>query len=420
LSRATLVVYEEFRLLNKKIIDSVISPFLITRQAQFLMKQEYAHLREEPVEIYISSAYLRSHWIWKHIKLATATMYKKSEAIVFATDYSVTLKHGIRTFRQLKMEKKKLDSMTFAMEYENKMLGTSEKAYFDYDLISPNQTIKKAFYPRKHVDVIDRKKNPYTIKKNEGEIRILACDINTVEGDANDNSAFTCIRAIPVKNGYERHVVYIEAHNGGHTTKQCIRIKQLFNDFEADYLVIDAQQAGISFIDELMKIQYDEQRDMEHEPWTYLNDEVKEASRFIMPNAKKVIFPIKATASLNHDIAKTMRDTFLKHQIKLLIGSNEGREFLEDTIKEYYSSTVIETKVEFEKPYLDTDMLINEMVNLSYEIMENSKLIRLKEPKGGRKDRYTSLSYGNYFIHLMEKDLYEEDDDNYDFGFFLN
>ena len=39
------------------------------------------------------------------------------------------------------------------------------------------------------------------------------------------------------------------------------------------------------------------------------------------------------------------------------------------------------------------------------ERVEHPKFIKLKEQPGKRKDRYTSLAYGNYYISLLEKDL---------------
>jgi hypothetical protein len=62
--------------------------------------------------------------------------------------------------------------------------------------------------------------------------------------------------------------------------------------------------------------------------------------------------------------------------------------------------------------YFNTTRLIHEMINLDAEI--RSGLIRLTEPSGHRKDRYSSLSYGLYYIKQMEFDLRtqrEEEDD---------
>jgi len=43
------------------------------------------------------------------------------------------------------------------------------------------------------------------------------------------------------------------------------------------------------------------------------------------------------------------------------------------------------------------------MVNLEYETKNG--VIRLKEKASNRKDRYSSLSYGNYFATVLERKL---------------
>lgn len=54
-------------------------------------------------------------------------------------------------------------------------------------------------------------------------------------------------------------------------------------------------------------------------------------------------------------------------------------------------------------PYVHTHALIDEMVNLEKEV--NNNTIKLKEQSGKRKDRYSSLSYGNYFVKTLERNL---------------
>lgn len=415
--RATTMIYEEFRMIKKEIIDSVLSPFLFVRQAPYLKNPKYSHLKEEPIEIYISSAWMKQHWMWKHIKLAVKSMYENFDSLLIGFDYAITLKHGIRTKKQLEKEKKKMGATTFAIEYENIMLGETENAYYTYDLLKKNQTLKKAFYPRKHIDVIEKRKNKFDIPKKPGEIRIVPVDIAMISGSQNDNTAIGCIRALPVKNYYERQLCYMESMNGGNTTEQAIRIKQIFSDFNADYLVLDTQNSGISVFDELGKVLYDEERDLEYEPWTCFNDE-KTAERIKNPNALPVVYSIKAYSSLNHQIHKYMKDALERGKFKLLINSIEAEDFL-DKIKEYSTGDGI-TQANFLLPYVQIEALINEMVNLSYEINKNSNTIKLIEPRNARKDRYTSVSYGNYFIQQLELDLESQSQSDYDFTFFYN
>ena len=98
---------------------------------------------------------------------------------------------------------------------------------------------------------------------------------------------------ITVKRGYRRQVVYMESVHGGETTKQAIRIKQLYTDFNADYCVLDGRNAGISVYDMLAKVLFDEERNIEYKPWKCMNDE-KVANRIQIAGAEENVYVIKA------------------------------------------------------------------------------------------------------------------------------
>ncbi len=410
-ARATVNIYEEFRMIKKEIVDSVLSPFLIVRPTPYLKNPIYAHLQEEPIEIYISSAWFRNHWMWDIMRFATKSMYNAKDALIIGFDYSITLKHGIRTRKQLRKERKKMDATTYAMEYQNLMIGSGENAYYTFDLINKAQKIKKAFYPRKNLDVIENKKNKHDIPKQKGEIRVVSCDIAMVinKSGRNDNTAIVCMRALPFKDYYERQVVYIEAFNGGNTTEQAVRIKQIYYDFNSDYLVLDAANSGLNVADELGKILYDDSRDCEYPSWKSFNDE-NTANRIKIKDSQEVIYSIKADASFNHEVHLNMKDVLEKGKLKLLINSVESKDYLE-TKKEYINASP-EEKVSFDLPYINNDLMINEMINLSYEINKNTNKLKLVEPRNGTKDRYISMGYCNLFVKMLEQDLYIDEDES--------
>lgn len=72
-------------------LDSILVPTEINRPTPYSTKPEYSHLIEEPREIYMSSAYYKSHWMWRLIKQSVVDMYK-GKAIFFAMDLALTLK----------------------------------------------------------------------------------------------------------------------------------------------------------------------------------------------------------------------------------------------------------------------------------------------------------------------------------------
>lgn len=432
--RATVNIYEEFRVIDKEVIDRVLSPFLVIRQVPFIQKHsDYASLVEEPKEIYISSAWYRSHWMWGLIKLFTKSMITNDDAIVVAMDYSIALKHTIKTRNFLIRERKKLDTVSWQIEYENYMIAENTNAYFTYEMLNKNRVLKRPFYPRRNVDVASRVKNKYILPKQEGEVRVVSCDIAPEGGSGNDNSIFTCIRLLPeskeykssdvsgdhvaVKQGYRRQVVYLEAQTEFETSKQAIRIKQLFTDFDADYCVLDTRNAGVSIYDSLAKVLYDEERNVEYPPWTCMNDKDL-AARCVIAGQRPVLFSIKASLKMNSEIAVCMRTTLQNKMCELLINQQEGIEEIQRYVPEYATADV-DTQLFYERPYLETSALINEMIALEYTLMGQTNAIKIEERSGMCKDRYTSLSYGNYFAELLEKDLFADNSD-YEFLTLVN
>lgn len=420
--RATVMIYEEFRMIVKNIIDTVLSPFLYARQVPFMQYEEYDALLEEPREVYISSAWYRNHWMWGTIKTFVKDMLGKDSSVVIAMDYSIALKHKIKTRNFLIKERKKLDAIAWAIEYENQMIAENAHAYFTYDMLNKNRVLKRPFYPRKNDDVLSHVKNKYAIPKQKGEIRIISCDIASEGGTGNDNSVFSCIRALPeskeykrsdtggdhieVQQGYRRQVVYMEAQDEFETIKQAIRIKQLFADFEADYCVLDTRNAGIAIFDALAKVLYDEERNVEYTPWTCMNDD-RLKTRIVITGQEEVVFSVKAQLDTNSKIAVCMRNTLENGMIELMINNQEGIEEIQRIVPEYATADV-DTQIYYERPFHETSALVNEMIGLEYTVMNQTGLIRIEEKAGARKDRYTSVSYGNYFVELLEKDLFSD------------
>ena len=443
--RSTVLIFEEFKRIPKYIVDKVLKPFQMTRPSQFRTNEEcekygvkykeHDEFLEEAVNIYISSAAPTSHWMGKLLKDTVSSKYGDNSACMLATDYSIALKHAIKTRAQLIEAKRSTDPITWREEYENEMLREGANSYFTYGLLTKNQTNKKAFYPRRYEDVRNKHKNPYSIPKQPGEIRILACDMAFIErSNKNDNSCFTCIRALPesmtytsenidgkvveVKNGYRRIVPYIEANPGSDVDKQAIRIKQLYYDFEADYCILDTRNGGILTYDRLAKILYDESRDCEYPAWRCMNDK-DIAKRVNVAGAVENVFTINASQKLNNDIAIALRGTLESHMIDLLVNLDEAKDILESHIPEYTSTPDVDVAVFYERPYLETQALINEMMSLEYNRNEQTGIITLFETGSNTKDRYVSLAYGNYFIGLLEQDLVG-DTSEYEFCTLIN
>lgn len=109
-----------------------------------------------------------------------------------------------------------------------------------------------------------------------------------------------------------------------------------------------------------------------------------------------MIWSIKASAAFNSDCAVLLREGFKSGKIRLLVTEYDGDSLLSD-IKGYQSLSPYE-KLIVQKPYINTTLLIDELVKLQHE--ESGGRVRIYERPGMRKDRYSSLSY-NYYVALQ-------------------
>ena len=435
--RSNVAIREEFRQIKKYVDDSIISPFQVIRQVPYLMDDYYVNipeLQEEPVDIYISSSWFDNgqNWMWGIVDQAYDEMLKGKASCLLAFDESIALMHKIKTMRYFQKEKKKQDPITWQLEFLNTRLKENRFAFFTYSMLQQNQRAKRPFYPRTLLDFKAGRKNPYDIPKQNGEIRIITCDMAFVENKKNDNSIFSCMRLLPeyttysresssdieIDNGYRRIVSYLESVQGGDVTRQAIRIRQLFEDFGADYIVLDMRNAGIAIYDLLAKVMYDEERGIEYSPLSCMNDDAI-ANRIKIEGALPCIFVVNATQKLNSDIALDFRRVLDSNKIDLLITFEQASEEFLPNVKEYVSALDATTQVFYEAPFLETQALISETTDLVYEKKEQTGAIVIHEQGTNRKDRYTSCSYGSYFASLLEKDLVSRNDD-YEFAVFIN
>lgn len=437
--RATDIVREECRQIPKFIDDSVLSPFKFIRPTPYLSTPFYSgikELQEDATDIYISSSYFdngsEDTWMWQIVDQAFKDMLNDKPSCLLAFDETVALYFGIKKREDLLKEKVKQDRMTWLLEFKNCRLKENQSAFFTRKMLTQNQVSRQPFYPRTLFDYKIGKKNPYDITKQINEVRIVSCDMAFVTNKKNDNSIFSCMRLLPesttihkddgrsitLDNGYRRIVSYIDSVQGGDVTKQALRIRQLYEDFNADYIILDTRNGGITVLDLLSHIMYDEERGKEYSPLACMNNEDYK-NRIQIDGAKECIYIINASEKLNGSIADEFRRILEAKKIDLPVTYEKAKEDILPNIKEYLLAEDGNTQVFYESPFLETQALINETTSLIYEKKVQTGATVVKERGNNRKDRYTSISYGNYFVTQLEKDLVSQNED-YEYGIYIN
>lgn len=150
----------------------------------------------------------------------------------------------------------------------------------------------------------------------------------------------------------------------------------------------------------LQKVLYDDERGIEYPPLCCMNND-EYAKVCVDPYAKRCIYAINATQQLNSDIAIAYRRNLNEGKIDFLVNYNMAKEDILNDNKDYINEADLDKQMEFENPFLETQAMINECAELQYEKLPTG-VIKIYEKGANRKDRYTSCSYGSYFIDQLE------------------
>ena len=409
-NRCNVLLLDEFRLISKDVIDTILRKFLTYRRLPDYVKltdeeRKAEYNKEKNLTIYLSSAYFKDHWAYTKCEDTYAAMISgKRKQFICGFPYQLALEEGLLDPDSVidDMAESDFSEIKFGMEMEAMFYGSAEDAFFDFDSISKNRNIKYPLLP----DNLSSKLSSPLVRippKQNGEIRILSADIALMSSKKHKNDAASIFinRLIPTKAGrYSSNIVYPDVDEGLRTDAQALKIRKLFDEYSCDYLVIDASGIGLGCYDALAGDIVDSNTGEIYPALSCCNNP-EMAARCTVPGAKKVIWAIKANAQFNSDCAFLLREGFRSGRIRLLLNEYDAEEAL--SALKGYSSLSPTDKLKFRLPYIHTTLLIDELVNLEHE--EAGGKIRISEKSGMRKDRYSSLSYNYYVAIQLENKL---------------
>lgn len=251
--RANILIVDEFVRTEKEVITRVFDPMLSDpRKPRYLdltreqRAEEYKH--EELRKVYLSSIRRADEWSYKTFEDYIDWMADGNR------DYCATVVSYVLGVKNGFISKKKVED-TFKSNLENINILQAEyncipergtgNSYFTYKMMDRVRTNSKAFVCMSDEEYIQYKdckeKYPYYQEKLPNEIRLLCMDVAVIESSKNDNTAFFIIRLIPDSGRYTIIVPYADSMHGLNSIAQTKRMKQLFYEFECDYMILDTQ-----------------------------------------------------------------------------------------------------------------------------------------------------------------------------------
>lgn len=410
-NRANLLLLDEFRMISKDVIDTILRKFLTQRRMpkyELLTKEqrkaEYA--KEKNKTIYLSSAYFVDHWSYlKCTDTAKFMLDDSKKQFYCALPYQLSIAEGLLDPDTVADEMAETDfsEIKFMMEYGAMWYGNTDGSFFDYNTISKNRKINYPMLPSSLSSLVNNSKQIRINDKQNGEYRIMSVDIALMSSRKVNNDATSIFinQLMPTKAGrYTSNIIYTENCEGLRTDDQALMIRKMFDEFQCDYLVLDTNGIGLGVYDALARDIVDSDTGQVYPAISCCNNQ-EMASRCTSMNAAKVIWSVKATAQFNSDCAYLLRQGFRSGRIRLLRTEYDAEELL-GKIRGFQSLTPQE-KMRFKLPYINTTLLIDELTKLKYQ--ENGGKIKIYEGAGMRKDRYSSLSYNYYVATQLQNKL---------------
>lgn len=374
-NRANILIVDEFRMVKKDTIDTVLKKFLTSRRmppykdlTDAERKVEYA--KEPNKSCFLSSAYFKDHWSFNKMLDTFKLMLDDSKTdFVCGFPYQLSVQEGLLFYEDVESDMLESDfnEIKWSMEMEAMWFGDEDGAFFDFDSISKNRRIKYAMLPDKLSGLLGNNQKVKIPQKQNGEKRILSADVALMSSNKHNNDATAIFinQMLPSKGGrYTNNIVYSDSYEGLHTEDQALVIRRLYDEYLCDYIVLDCTGLGLGVYDALVRDIVDPDTGEVYPALSCCNDQ-EMAARCTTTGADKVIWSIKASPKLNSDCAVLLREGFRSGKIRLLMTEYDADVVMSE-IKGYKSLSPSE-KVKLQMPYVHTTLLINELVKLQHE-----------------------------------------------------
>ena len=410
-NRANLLLVDEFRMVKKTTIDKVLRKFLTQKRMpkyEELSKEErkQAQSRELNKTIYLSSAFFADHWSYtKCIDTFKSMFDPRRKNFICGFPYQLGLKEGLIDPDEIieEMLESDFNEVDFSMENGAVWYGNQHDAFFDFQSVAKNRKLKYPMLPNSLAAIVKSDPLVRIHPKQPGEKRLLSADIALMASTKhkNDATAIHITQLIPTKAGrYSVNLVYTEVNEGMRTDDEALRIRRLFDEYDCDYLVLDAQNMGLPIYDSLAVDISDPDSGEIYPALSCCNNQVL-ADRCKVIGAPRVVWAVQGSAAFNSECALLLREAFRSGRIRLLENEYDGKDSMQEI--KIFSQLSAEEQTELTLPYINTTLLINELINLKHETVGNN--VKLYEKSGMRKDRYSSLAYNYYVANQLEKEL---------------
>lgn len=371
---------------DQKILQEVIIPTMnVSRRCMSGEVKEEEVLNQS--QIYITTAgYKNTYSYSKLIQLLVRMVVEPDKAFIMGGTWRIPVLLGLqpKNFVEDLKRDSTFNEASFGREYESKWTGAVEDAFFDGEAFDHNRQINQPEY-----EASGRiGKNAYYIVSVDVGRRVCDTVANIIK--VNPQPDRPSIKSL----------VNIVTISDGHFEDQAITLKKLYYKYKAKALVVDGNGLGIGLVDYLVKPQFNPDTGDVIPDFGVINDPDRYYKKYQTKDCElDALYIIKANAPINTEAHSCTQVAINSGKIKFLIDSRIAKQKLL-AMKRGQEMTP-EERADYLRPYVLTDILKEELMNLREE-NEGVNIILKQANKGIRKDKFSALEYGLYYIKQEE------------------
>lgn len=296
------------------------------------------------------------------------------------------------TKSQIFQKKRDMTMISFAQNYESKWVGASDGALVNINKLMNCRTLT----------------SPIMSSRNDNEEFYLGVDVARSQKTNNNQSFISVIKVNRTKD--KSKIVSLDLVNlvnipniMNFTAQACVvkKYKKLYN---AKAVIVDGNGLGAGLIDELLKESFDP---ITKESLGCL-DTINDDNQPEIPEiAERILYNLKAQ-SVQNKMVTNFIDAVDSGQLRLL-ESKQSSDFSEREYDDFDNCVA---------PYLQTDVLFEEIANLKLKHLSNGGVTIEKVVSKLDKDRVSATMHAIWYIYEFRRDINESSD--YDFCTFID
>lgn len=378
--------------IDDQILREVIIPVMaIPRRAKDGTTHEEEAVNKS--QIYITTAgYKNTYPYDRLIGLLVRMITQPDRCMVLGGTWRTPVAVGLqqKTFITDQKNEGTYNEASFEREYESIWSGTVEDAFFNAEIFNRNRILNQPEYEASG-------------RSSKLSYYILSVDV----GRKGCDTVVCVFKVTPQPHGEPiKSLVNIYTMNDTHFEDQAIKLKKLYYKYKARRIVIDANGLGVGLVDFMVKPQINpETSEVIPDFGVYggtQDDAVQEYKKYKTNSTElDVLYLMKANAPINTEAHSITQSVLNSGKIKFLIDERIAKQKLLTT--KVGQNMTTEARSDYLRPFSLTTSLREEIMNLREE-NEGLNIILKQANKSIKKDKFSALEYGLYYIKKVEED----------------